>query len=627
MCGIAGILLPGPVDAEPLRARVRSMADRMTARGPDADGVWIDPVAGVGLSFRRLAILDRSPLGNQPMTSPAGRYVLVFNGEIYNEGLLRRRLESDGVRFAGHSDTEVLAAALDAWGVARTIPELDGMFAIAVWDRQLRQLHLIRDRIGIKPLLWRRLPRGGISFASGTGALAADPEGGALRVDPDGVLLYLRYLFVPGERTAIADVSRVSPGEHLLFRPDTPDPALRRRYWSLGRLPSGPGLRGPEAIEVIGALLRAAVRRQLRADVPVGVFLSGGVDSATLLATLRSEASGSIRAYTVGFGDGGDDETVAAAAVARYLDCEPVSLQMSHAEALALVPRLGALMEEPVGNPSSLPGILLSRLARTEVGVALSGDGADELFMGYRRYGWREGLPGFLLRSPPAGRRALAVLLDRWGDRGGGEGGGAQARKLAQVLRQPTAPREYAALLATGGIDGGSAALPDPLLGALEANWTGAGWNAVRRTDLSFYLPDDLLLKVDRTSMAESLEVRVPYLDHALVEAAWRLAPEEMRSGGVGKRVLRSVAAGSLPERFLRQRKLGFTVPIAEWLRGPLGQWARERTLDPWVPDGIRPDSVLPLWRRFDAGLERDALLLWGIAHLRDWERSLGVAS
>ena len=615
MCGIAGLL--GNRAADP--AVLGAMSACIAHRGPDGEGTWVDERAGVGLAHRRLAILGLGPTGAQPMHSMSGRHVLIHNGEIYNHLELRDLLEADGVAptWRGGSDTETLLAGFDAWGVSRTLERAVGMWAMAVWDREKGVLTLARDRLGEKPLSY--VDTGAvIAFASQPSALERVPSFRP-RIDPDALADLLRYAQVPRDRGIYAGVRKLPPGTLLELRPGAA-PGAPEAYWSfLGAASDGVArpleLADEEAVEVVGSAIEESVRGQLLADVPLGAFLSGGIDSSLVVATMRRVSSRPVRTFTIGFHEDGFDESSHARMVAAHLGTDHTELMLSSDDALAIIPDLPRIYDEPFADSSQLPTTLVSRLARQDVTVALSGDGGDELFGGYTRYH----TTARLSHVPRIVARVAALLYGMLGqDRRRSlaetvlEGEIAVVRRLLSA--NPTAERLVR--------DADPAALAD----AFAAGWrrtSGLGDHIARSMalDTERYLADDILHKVDRAAMSVALETRVPLLDHRLVELAWRLPMHMKVRGGVGKWVLRELLARDLPRPLFERPKAGFGIPVGSWLRGPLRPWAE----DLLSPASLAADelfdvaAVRRVWDdhtsgRWDAGHE-----LWPMLMFQAW--------
>jgi asparagine synthase (glutamine-hydrolysing) len=591
---------------------VRGMCDALVHRGPDDSGEWIDAAAGVAIGFRRLSIIDLSPAGHQPMLSASERFVGTLNGEIYNFNELRQELRAD---WRGHSDTEVLLAAFDAWGVARAVQRFNGMFALAVWDRQERRLHLIRDRMGVKPLYYGFAGFAGQTFLYGSElkALRRHPEFSA-RVDRRAVELYLRYMYVPAPSTIYEGISKLMPGTILTF-----DPATRgietTTYWSA----RDAATRGAEhrfqgteedASRELETLLRDAVRLRMIADVPLGVFLSGGVDSSVVTALMQAESTVPVRSFSIGFEDDAFNEAHHAAAVARHLGTSHTELTVTERDALEVIPRLPSMYDEPFADSSQIPTHLVSALARKHVTVSLSGDGGDELFGGYRRYFLGQRLQrGFTLIPPPL-RRGVGLALGAIPDR--------RVAKVARTLRANDPDRLYMELVSHWPT-------AEESVMADRSTWPRLD-DAIERMmyfDQVSYLPDDILVKVDRASMAVSLEAREPLLDYRLVEFAWTLPLSMKVRGGKGKRVLRRVLYRYVPEKLIERPKMGFGIPLGRWLRGPLREWA-ESLLDPKSLRWVDAPAVCAAWNEHLRGKRDWNFHLWAVLMLHAWLREAG---
>ena len=656
MCGIAGLIdVRRRGDAEGLRAAAGAMADAIRHRGPDDSGTWCEAGHGIAFGHRRLSIIDLSPAGHQPMASQDERYVLSYNGEIYNYRDLRRELESRGVSFRGQSDTEVLLAACVAWGVTGALERCNGMFAFALWDRAERALYLARDRLGEKPLYfgWNQ---GAFLFASELKALAAWP-GFAPEIDRDALALSLRHNYVPAPYSIYRGIYKLPPASLLCLTPEmqAADPglaALSRHfapYWS-AREAAENGVRAPftgsdaEAIEALDACLREAVASRMVADVPLGAFLSGGIDSSSVVALMQAQSNRPVKTFSIGFHEAGYNEAEHAKAVATHLGTDHTELYVTPQEARDVIPRLPQLYDEPFADSSQIPTFLVSQLARRDVTVSLSGDGGDELFGGYNRYFWAENIWGKVGWLPPLGRRALAGVIRAAPPRTWQRLFDGAGPVLPGALRQPRAGEKLHKLARMLGIHGQEAlytrlvshwtepcevvrdsvepptALSDPARWAQLEDYTAR----MMYLDMVSYLPDDILTKVDRASMAVSLEARVPLLDHRVVEFAWHLPMHMKVRGGQGKWALRQVLERYVPRALIERPKMGFGVPIDDWLRGPLRDWA-EALLDEGRlrREGFfEPAPIRQLWQDHLAGRLDWHYDLWDVLTFQAWHEA-----
>lgn len=638
MCGFAGLWTAEGEAPEALARVVGSMRDTLSHRGPDDAGVWVDAEVGLALGHRRLSVLELSAEGHQPMRSASGRFTLVYNGEVYNSPALRDQLDGP---WRGRSDTEVLLAAFERWGVLPAVERFVGMFAFAAWDAVERRLWLVRDRLGIKPLYWGRAGRA-VVFGSELHALAAHPDL-PRRVHRGALAASLRYNCVPAPYSIYEGVYKLAPGTALEL--GGPEGAPRVHTWwsaadvvTQGRAEPFRGT--PEqAVDALHELLDEAVGGRMVADVPLGAFLSGGIDSSTVVALMQARSERPVRTFSIGYRDQAYDEATHAREVARHLGTDHTELIVEPDDALAVIPRLSTLYDEPFSDSSQIPTFLVSELARRKVTVALSGDGGDELFAGYNRHLWAPCLWRRMRRIPRsvrrlAGRGLTAVSPSAW-DQAFQRASrwlppdarvrtpGDKAHKLGRVLGAGSAPELYQALcsqwqdpldivLADEEAHAGQAAIPDLGLPFAEQ---------MMLLDLRTYLPDDILTKVDRASMAVGLEARVPLLDHRIVGFAWSLPQELKIRGGVTKWVLRQVLYRHVPRALVERPKTGFGIPIGGWLRGPLRPWA-EALLDPdrMREEGfLRPEPIQALWRAHQQGRLNAEHLLWSVLMFQSW--------
>lgn len=642
MCGIAGFfvsaqMLPAAVET------VRAMGDAIAHRGPDANGDWLDDGAGIALAHRRLAIVDVSPAGGQPMTSADGRWVMVFNGEIYNHLELRQILDSSGCApvWRGHSDTETLLAAVAAWGVEGAVQRAVGMFAIALWDRKERALTLVRDRLGEKPLYYG-LQRGVLLFGSELKALRAHPAF-AGTIDRGALSLFLRFGYVPAPWSIYEGVRKLPPGTLLrICRPADAENAPLS-YWSVSDQAAN-GAREPlslsdaEAVERLDGLLRQSINGQRLADVPLGAFLSGGIDSSVIVAVMQAVSDVPVRTFTIALPDADLDESAHARGVASHLGTRHTELMVTAKEAQRVIPLLPAMYCEPFADASQIPTFLVSQLARRDVTVALSGDAGDELFGGYDRYQWAKRVAsvplaarralGAVMRSLPA--EDWAVLLKpvapllprelRHGDRAD------RLRKLSSVLSAPSDDDVYRQMVSFWP------AGASPVPGVIEPPTAFTEQSPPLRDfaqrmmllDLRSYLPDDILVKVDRAAMAVSLETRVPMLDHRVVEFALQLPIHQKMRDGKGKWILRQVLDRYVPRALVERPKMGFGIPIHSWLRGPLRAWAEELLSEERLLRAglIDPVPVRQLWREHLEQRSDWGYRLWPVLMFEAWRQA-----
>jgi asparagine synthase (glutamine-hydrolysing) len=641
MCGIAGIWDRRQKSTPAAVAAVaEAMTETLRHRGPDAGAIFADAGAWLALGHRRLSIIDLSPAGAQPMMSSCGRFVISYNGEIYNTAELRRELDAAGRRFRGHSDTEVIVEGAAVWGVEPTIRRLIGMFAIALWDRNERVLYLIRDRLGIKPLYWASFDDR-ILFGSELKALRAD-AGWTPELDRNSLSAYLRFAYVPAPHTIYRGVRKLPPGAILIVR-ERGVPELAS-FWSLAEVArSGQSARldlnEEEATRQLDALLRDAVGRRMVADVPLGAFLSGGIDSSTVVALMQAQSPRPVRSFSIGFREPGFDEAPHAAEVARHLGTDHTELYISPDHALSVIPNLATTYDEPFADSSQIPTFLVSEMTRRHVTVALSGDGGDELFGGYTRYfhgctlaRLAKGLPQPARSLAAAGVRAVSPAA--WSALGAAIPEsirptqlGTKMRKLAGVLAgEPETGVIYRHIVSQWAepedtVIGGTE--PDGPLDDRRVREVVPDFiERMQYLDMVTYLPDDILTKVDRASMAVSLEARVPLLDHRVVAFSWMLPCSMKAADGVGKRLLRRVLNRYIPRELIERPKMGFAVPIQDWLRGPLRPWADplldERRL---ADEGIfHPEPIVKRWREHLARSHDWHDSLWAVLMFQAWK-------
>jgi asparagine synthase (glutamine-hydrolysing) len=647
MCGLVGILTGG--DPTNLTC-ISAMTDKIVSRGPDDQGHWVDETAGIALGHRRLSIVDLSSAGHQPMRSESGRFVISFNGEIYNHMTLRDELEKSQQvsTWHGHSDTETLLAAIETWGLEQTLRRSTGMFAIALWDRQERVLSLARDRLGEKPLYcgWQQ---GTFLFGSELKALKPHPAFIG-DIDRGAMTLQLRHNYIPAPFSIYKGIGKLPPGTILrldasaIVRKDDIETATP--YWSLtdavahGQADPYTGT-DAEAIEALDQLLRNTIAQQMMADVPLGAFLSGGIDSSTVVSLMQAQSSRPVKTFSIGFNEAGYNEAVYAKEVAQHLRTEHTELYVSPQQAMDVIPRLPTLYDEPFSDSSQIPTFLVSEMTRQHVTVSLSGDAGDELFGGYNRYLLANNLWGKVSRVPPWVRAWGTSMLtalppDQWNKLLGPfqrlmpikwrlSNLGDKIHKGAGVLRNSSLEMLYNDLishwtnpssLVIGGNEPNTLISdPDPFFSSL------GGIERMMALDTLTYLPDDILCKVDRAAMGVSLETRVPFLDHRLVDFAWRLPMNMKIRDGQGKWILRQVLYKYVPKELIERPKMGFGVPIDSWLRGPLRDWA-ESLLDEsrLRQEGFfNPAPIRQKWMEHLSGKRNWQYHLWDVLMFQAW--------
>jgi asparagine synthase (glutamine-hydrolysing) len=636
------------------------MATRISHRGPDDSGVWVD--TGIGLAHRRLAIVDLSQAGHQPMHSASGRYTVVYNGEIYNHRSLRAQLDREGKRPAGGwrgtSDTEVLLAAIDAYGVNEALERITGMFAIALWDAKSRKLILIRDRFGEKPLYFA-FAANSLLFASDLSALKAHPDFVA-QIEPEAVAALLRRNYIPAPLSIYRDCWKLLPGSMLEVelaklsecrqrlsdvqshgQPGSPV----RRYWDLQaatvRASTQPFASEREALDALDGQFRETLTEQYDADVPVGAFLSGGVDSSAVVALLQHHAGVTAKTFTIGFSEADYDEGAQARCVADYLGTEHREISVTPVEAMEVIRRLPEIYSEPFADSSQIPTFLVSELARRHVTVALSGDAGDELFGGYNRHVWAERTWPHLAMLPVFARRTLGKLM-RVAPIGFWRAVAVlpgplnlpelhlKAQKAGRILRASNGGDEiYAALLDEWEDGRAPTRAPSawPLVPDLvpELNSLPLARRMMIQDALS-YLPDDILCKVDRAAMAHSLETRCPLLDHRLAELTLRLPMNMLIRGNTSKWALRQLLYRHVPRELIERPKSGFGIPVGEWLRGPLREWAENLLEERALQDSgyLEPTPIRQRWKAHLAGRGDFTSSLWGVLMLQGFLRQSG---
>lgn len=640
MCGIAGFWQAKRSSEDPLRV-LQAMTASLAHRGPDDSGHFFDSATGIGLGFRRLAIVDLSPAGHQPMASASGRYTIIFNGEVYNFEEIRKEL-GPGYRWRGHSDTEVMLEAIERWGLESAVKRFLGMFAFALWDHLERRLFLVRDRLGIKPVYYGFVGRNFV-FASELKAVREYPEFEG-EIDRSALALYMRYAYVPSPHCIYNGLWKLPAGHILALSSPSEQPTLSC-FWSAGDVAKA-GLesqvRGSDE-EIVAQLeekLKQAVALRMIADVPLGAFLSGGVDSSTVVALMQAQSSRPVKTFTIGFHEDEYNEAAYAKRVAQHLGTDHTELYVTPREAMDVIPLLPRMYDEPFADSSQIPTYLVSKLARQRVTVSLSGDGGDELFGGYDRYFRTRSIwnstrwvpqplcrtAGKLIQAIPQGHidRVYSWAVAAVPSRKRWARVGYKAHRLAGFLgfRDPIAIYEHALSYWAPSEVVTSAAEPETIVRFIKNSaWVPTLEGRMMLIDLVNYLPDDILVKVDRASMAVSLEARIPVIDHRVVEFAWKLPLHFKIRQGVSKWILRQVLYKHVPARLIERPKMGFGVPIASWLRGPLRQWAEDLLCpDSFARHGLfNPAIIRQKWEEHLAGFNHWHYLLWNALMFQDW--------
>ena len=636
MCGLTGAFDPNQqLGADSLRNMVRQMTAAIVHRGPDDVGLWVESHARVAFGHRRLSIIDLTEAGQQPMISANGRWVIAYNGEMYNTSAIRELLGE--MKYRGHSDTVVLVEAFARWGVEVTISRINAMFALAAWDTQENELWLARDRFGEKPLYYGW--HGDVLlFGSELKALAA-VEGFSPDIDRQALGMLIRKISIPAPSTIYRGVKKLAPGSILRIRDghERPEPV---RYWNPASVASNTAVnapRGEEVVDELEELLTSVVKSRMESDVPLGAFLSGGVDSSTVVALMQKSSAQQVKTFTIGFNEAGYDESPHAKAVARHLQTDHTELMLTAGDALAVIPKLARIYDEPFADSSQIPTYLVSALARQHVTVALSGDGGDELFGGYDRYRvferlqkYRGIVPGAVLKS--SGKALSSISVETWNKIGSSPLAavaprsvrvrtGERVHKLAKMLQSRGDGDLYQQLLSVNSD-------PASLVIGYKESTDSAGvllgrssFEDAMMTDTYNYLPDDILVKVDRASMAVSLEVRVPLLDPDVFSFAWGLHPNDRVRNGIGKWPLRQLLNRYVPAEIVERPKMGFGVPINKWLRNELRDWASD------LLDGqllrqqgyFHPEPILRMWHEHVSGAADRSTELWPILMFQSW--------
>ncbi len=646
MCGLAGAIQLNIRD-DKWRDNLKKMASAIRHRGPDDEGVWFDSQAGIGLAHTRLSIIDLSVHGHQPMNSVSDRFIIAFNGEVYNFSSIKEELRGSGIEWRGHSDTEVILAAIEAWGLVVALKKFVGMFAIALWDRKEKVLSLVRDRLGIKPLYYGWVD-GALLFGSELKALKAHPDFGPA-IDRNSLALFLRHNYIPAPYSIYKGIYKLKPGHILNINQGkhlSQDSVNSICYWDArsiaesGQANLFEGSEEEASLELEKIIMESIGLRMI-ADVPLGAFLSGGVDSSTVVALMQAQSNRPVKTFTIGFSEQDYNEAEHAKAVAKHLGTDHTELYVTPNEALSVIPRLPYIFDEPFSDSSQIPTLLVSELTRKHVTVSLSGDGGDELFSGYGRYaatqriwtkiGWMPGwfahaiatllthTPSWMLDVIP---RHVIQKISGYGRAGSASD---KLKKLAELLEAHQLVNLYRAMIShwknpqkivIGGIEPPTVFTSNNSMANLS--------DAVSRMmllDTISYLPDDILTKVDRASMSIGLEARVPLLDHRVVEFAWKLPLSMKVGGGVEKRVLKNVLYRHVPKKLLDRPKMGFGVPINLWLRGPLKDWAENLLDESSLKEQgyFEPGPIRQKWKEHLSGNHDWHYYLWDVLMFQAW--------
>ncbi|MGL1862830.1 MAG: asparagine synthase (glutamine-hydrolyzing) [Pseudodesulfovibrio sp.] len=629
MCGITGYLAPGHSSLDQV-ATIQGMTDTLSHRGPDDDGVWSDPEAGCALGHRRLSIIELSPLGAQPMSSICGRYVIVYNGEVYNFKLLRIELEAKGHRFRGGSDTEVILTAISQWGLKEALSRFIGMFAFALWDRQERVLSLARDRIGIKPLYYGWVGNSFV-FGSEIKALRAFPGFGN-SVDRDALCIYFRHGYLPAPYSVYKKVQKLESGHTLTIGPGT-DNQISEPYWSIRDIwmeGAANQFRGSEqeAEDHLESLLLDAVGLRMISDVPLGAFLSGGMDSSMVVALMQAQSSKPIKTYSIGFHEKRFNEAEQAKAVAKHLGTDHTELYLAPKDLLDMVTEVPKFWDEPFADSSQIPTYCVSRLAREGVSVSLSGDGGDELFNGYSRHHFIDRVWQKARMVPRPVRKGVAAvakcvpesfyaLMGHMGPKIRWRLDALGCRDFQDFYSYLFAHNRHPERLLPGAEE------PMTLFTKPEDYQHLDHYQMMSLIDLSIYLPDDILTKVDRASMALGLEARVPLLDHRVVEFAATLPTSMKVKGGKGKRILHNLLCKYVPQELVDRPKMGFGVPVDQWLAGELRDWCEDLLDYSTIKSQgyLNADEVSFMWKEYLSGKTNWCHLLWDVLMFQAWLR------
>ncbi|WP_263790765.1 asparagine synthase (glutamine-hydrolyzing) [Salinibacter sp.] len=639
MCGILGCWGDGDFR---LRRALEAMMPCLEHRGPDDSGLWFDENTGLGVANLRLAIRDPTPAGHQPMISSCGRFVLVYNGEIYNQGELRGQLEEEGgsVGWRGHSDTETLLASIKHWGIESALPKLNGMYAFAVWDRTEKTLSLARDRLGIKPLYYGR-NSGSFLFGSELKPLRAYPQWQG-EVDRRALSLYFRHGYIPAPWTIYQGIKKLPPAHHVTINEKGKTIHGPTCYWDLHQIAQSARMGGSASsiVEQLEELIRDAVGRRMVADVPLGAFLSGGIDSTTVVAMMQAQSESPVRTFTIGFENPSFDEASHARAISDHLGTAHTELSVTSEEARAVIPKLPQIWDEPFADSSQIPTYLVSQLARRQVTVSLSGDGGDELFGGYNRYAVGHRLRKLIRWWPFSIRKMIGMGLKNL-----------PVSQVESVFQKIPGSEKYPAVSdrLTKFADGFSARNEKEFYRNVVSTWRDPSrlvrngeepktllaekerWPALddlrefmMYMDTLTYLPGDILSKTDRASMSVGLEARVPFLDHRLVEFAWKVPTSIKYRDGKGRWPVRQILHRYVPEELMDRPKRGFSVPVGRWLRGPLREWAEKLLNEQRLREEgfLEPAPIREIWRQHLSGSKNLGGNLWTVLMFQSWLES-----
>ncbi|MGN7611801.1 asparagine synthase (glutamine-hydrolyzing) [Magnetococcales bacterium HHB-1] len=638
MCGFTGFILPKHHTFQQLLEQtIQTMTQTLKSRGPDDGGVWCDPKAGIALGHRRLAILDLSPLGHQPMISPSGRFILVYNGEVYNFKTLREQLQKQGISFKGDSDTEVLLAGFEVWGIKKTIQSAVGMFALALWDKKRHTLTLVRDRLGIKPLYWGWI-KGTLFFGSQLKSFFPHPHWRGV-IDRTVLNQYLHHGRIASPTSIFKNIAQLKAGHILTI--NEKHQSQSTPYWSLGQITHQPRWPKQDMIGAKKALkskIKQAITQRMVADVPLGAFLSGGVDSSLVVALMQSVSHQPIQTFSIGFEEKGYDESRFAKEVAKHLHTDHTTWKVSAKDAQNVIEKLPEIYDEPFADSSQIPTYLVSLLARKSVTVALSGDGGDENFAGYYRHMIAPGVEklfqktpnllrrlaekGILLRSPQQWNQLFNRLrLTKWRQPGD------KLFKMARLLRAQDETQIYHQIT-TLWPESTSPILEEDFSPAPTDSSTLSLLDQFRLLDMQGYLADDILTKVDRASMSVGLEARVPLLDHRVIKLAWQLPQDFLLHQGQGKWLLRQILYDYVPTSLIERPKTGFAIPLDQWLRGDLKDWAEDLLSENGLKQEgyFHAETIRKLWKEHQSAEQNHQHALWSVLMFQAWKRYWKIA-